>query len=72
MKNYLKKNIQFIGNKNMTNTYEIQACDSIMCRYVCIGFFDFMLKVKSSLDYTNLFPPNDCEKNDQTVLKYFQ
>ena len=24
------------------------------------------------LEYTNLFSPNDYEKNDKTMLKYFQ
>ena len=31
-----------------------------------------MLKGKSLLDYTNLFSPNDYEKNDRIILKYFQ
>ena len=31
-----------------------------------------MLKGKSLLDYTNLFYPNDYEKNDKMILKYFQ
>ena len=31
-----------------------------------------MLKGKSLLDYTNLFSPNDYEKNDKMILKYFQ
>ena len=43
-----------------------------MCGYVCIGFIDFMLKGKSLLDYTNLFSPNDYEKRDKIILKYFQ
>ena len=51
------------GNKNITNNYRIQAYDSIMCGYFCIGFINFMLKSKSSLDYTNLFSRNDYEKN---------
>ena len=38
----------------------------------CIGFIDFMLKGKSLLDYTNLFSPNDYEKIDEIILKYFQ
>ena len=36
-----------------------------------IGFIDFMLKGKSLLDYTNLFSPNDYEKNDKMMLKIF-
>ena len=51
--------------------YRIQAYDSIMCGYFCIGFIDFILKGKSFLDYTNLFSPNDYEKNDKIILKYF-
>ena len=30
-----------------------------------------MLKGKSLLDYTNLFSPNEYEKNDETILEYF-
>ena len=41
----------FIGNKNITaSIYTIQAYDSIMCGYFCIGFIDFMLKGKLLLD----------------------
>ena len=43
-----------------------------MCGYCCIAFIDFMLKGKSLLDYTNLFSPNNYEKNDKIILKYFQ
>ena len=42
-----------------------------MCGKFCIGFTDFMLKGKSLLDSTNLFSPNDYEKKDETILKYF-
>ena len=31
-----------------------------------------MLKGKSLLGYTNVFSPNDYEKNDKIILKYFQ
>ena len=64
---------KFIGNKNIkTNISRIQPYDSIMCGYLCTGFIDFMLKGKSLLNCTNLFSPNDYEKNDQIILKYFQ
>ena len=43
-----------------------------MCGYFSIEFIDFMLKDQSSLNYTNLFSPNDYEKNDKIILKYFQ
>ena len=71
---YIPKEIKtFIGNKNIiTNTYRIQACDSIMCRYFFVGFIDFMLKGKRLLDYINLLSPNEYEKYDKIILKYFQ
>ena len=58
---YIPKEIRkFIGNKNdKTKIYRIQAYDSKMCGYYCIGFIDFMLKGKSLLEYTNLFSPNE-------------
>ena len=64
---------KFSGNKNIiTNIYRIQTYESITCGYFCIGFIDFMLKGKSLLEFTNLFSPNDYEKNDKIRLKYFQ
>ena len=39
---------KFIGNKNnITNIYKVQAYNSKMCGYLCIGFIDFMLNGKS-------------------------
>ena len=68
-----KEFISFIGNKNITaNIFSIQAYYSILCGYVCIEFIDFMLKVRSLLEYTNLFSPNDYEKINKIILKYFQ
>ena len=43
-----------------------------MCTYSCNRFIDFMLKGKSLLEYTNLLSPNEYEKNDKIILKYFQ
>ena len=43
-----------------------------MCRYFCLEFIGFMLKGKPLLNYTQLFSPNDYEKNDKITLKYFQ
>ena len=50
----------------------MQAYDSILCGYFCIGFIDFMLKIKILLEYTNLFFPNEYKKYDKMMLKYFQ
>ena len=63
---------KFIGKKNIiTNIYRMQAYDSIMWGYFCIVFINSMLKGKSLLEYANLFSPNDYEKNDKIILKYF-
>ena len=49
-----------LGNKNITaNIFRIQAYNQIMCGYFCI-------------EYTNLFFPNEYQKNDKIILKYFQ
>ena len=63
----------FIGNKNIkTNIFRIQAYDSIMCGYFCIGFMNFMFEGKSLTEYTNLFSPNNFIKNDDILLSYFK
>ena len=54
-----------------TTISRIQAYDSIMCGYFCIGFIDFMLAGKILTEYTNLFSPNNLKKNDDIILKYF-
>ena len=67
-----KEIMKFINRKKIiTNIYRIQAYDSIMCGYFCIGFISFMFNGKSLTDYTNLFSPNDFNKNDDIILKYF-
>ena len=59
------------SNKNITtNIFRIQAYDSIMCGYFCIGFIDFMLAGKTA-QHKNLFSPNNFKKNDDIILKYF-
>ena len=68
-----KEIIAFIKNKNIkTNIFRIQAYNSVMCGYFCIGFIDFMFKGKTLTEYTNLFSPNNFEKNDDLILSYFK
>ena len=51
-----------LQNKNIiTNIFRIQAFDSIICGYFCIGFIDFMLAGKTLTEFTNLFSPNNVE-----------
>ena len=65
---YIPKEIKkFIGNKNIvTNIYIVQAHDSI-----CGDSFvsDLLICYWGVKD---LFSPNDYEKNDQIILKYYQ
>ena len=62
----------FINSKNIiTNIFRVQAYDSIMCGYFCIGFIDFMLAGKTLPEYKNLFSPNNFKKNDDIILSYF-
>ena len=42
-----------------------------MCGYFCIGSIDFVLAGKTLTEYTNLFSPNNFEKNDDIILNYF-
>ena len=62
----------FVKNKNIkTNIFRVQANDSVICGYFCIGFVDFMLKGKNLTELTNLFPQSNFRKNDNIILKYF-
>ena len=64
---------EFVGNKNLiANIFRVQANDSVMCGYFCIGFIDFMLAGKKLTDYTSWFFPYDFEKNDHIILDLFQ
>ena len=65
---------EFIGHSLSitTNIFRIQAYDSIMFGYFCIGFIDFMLAGKKLTDYTNLFSPYGFKKNDNIILSYFK
>ena len=71
--NIFQKNRKIIGSKNITtNIYRIQAYDSIMCGFFCIGFIDFMLLAYTNLFSHNLFFSFYIKKNDKIVLTFFQ
>ena len=68
-----KKSKKSVGNKNIkANIFRVQANNSVMCGYFCIGFIDSILADKTLIDYTNLFSPHDFDKNDQIILSYFK
>ena len=55
-----------------SNIFRIKAYDSIMCRYFCIEFINYMLKGKNLLDYANLFSPNDFKNNHHVIRRIFK
>ena len=55
-----------------TNIFRIQAYDSIICGYSCIGFINFVLSGKTLTGFTSLFLPYNFDKNDNIVLSYFK
>ena len=64
---------EFIEHKNIKgNIFRVQANNSIMCGYFCIGFIDFMLAGKKLTYFTSMFSPHDFKKNDDTILSYFK
>ena len=64
---------RFIEHKNTkTHIFRIQAVNSIMCGYFCIGFIDFMFASKNLTDYTSLFSPYDFEEDDRIILAYLK
>ena len=64
---------EFVGNKNIiAKIFRVQANDSVLCCYLCIGFIDFLLAGKKLTDFTNMFSPHDFEKNDDIILSYFK
>ena len=58
-----------ISNKTIkTNTFRMQAYDSIIIGYFCVGFIDSFLAGK--IEFTNLFSPNKFKRNNDIILRY--
>ena len=43
-----------------------------MCGFYFVAFIDYIIAGKSSLDYTNLVPPSDYQKNEKITYEYFK
>ena len=73
VENIPKEIKEFIGRylSITTNIFRVQANDSVVCGYFCIGFIDFMLAGTTLTEFTNLFSPNNFKKSDDIILKYF-
>ena len=70
---FLKKLKNLSGKKNIiTNIFRVQANNSVMCGYFCIGFIDFMLAgKKTDWFYKHAFSL-DFKKNGDIILRYFK
>ena len=63
MNMFLKKSKNLLDTKTQKkNIFRIQADNSIMCGYFCIGFIDFMFAGKCLIKFTSLFSPYDFKK----------
>ena len=70
----LKQEIKILINypsSIKTDNFRMQAYDSIICGYFCIGFIDFMLAGKTLTEFTNIFLQNNFLKNHDITLNYF-
>ena len=64
---------KFVRNKNIiANIFRVQANDSIICEYFCLGCIDFMLAGKTLTNFTSMLSPYDLEKNGNIILTYFK
>ena len=60
---------EFVGNKNViVNIFQVQANNSIMCGYICIGFIGIMLAGQKLIDFMSMFSPCDFKKSDNIIL----
>ena len=73
---HIQKEIKiFIGSENnkgstiTKNIFKIQAYDSVMCGYFCIGFINFMFADKTLTDFTDFISPNT-KKNTKYIRKF--
>ena len=54
------------------NIFRIKSDDSIVCRFYCIAFIEYMIEGKTLLDYTNLFSLYSYKKNEKIIYRYFK
>ena len=69
----LQEVLNKLKDKSIThNIFRIQDNGSVMSRFYCIAFIEYILAGKSLLDYTNLFSANDYRNDDKIIYKYFR
>ena len=60
------------GKSTTHNIFRIQSREPVMCGFSRIAFLEYLITRKTLLDYTNLFSPNDHQKNSKIIYKYFR
>ena len=69
----LKEILNKVSDTSITpNIFRIQDNESVMCGFNCFSFKEFMQSGQTLLDHTNLFSPNDYQKNDKIIYKYLK
>ena len=67
---YSTRRSKKIKLKSITcNIFGIQDNDSIMYRFYCIIFIEYMIAGRNLLGYTKLLFPNDYKKNDKIITR---
>ena len=62
-----------IKDKPLThNIFRIEDDGFIAYGFCCIAFIEYMIEVKTFLNYTNLFCTNDYKNNDKIIHTYFK
>ena len=62
-----------IEDKSITkNIFRIKCNDCTMCGFYCIAFIEYLIAGKTLLEYANLFSPNNYQKNEKIIYKYFK
>ena len=62
---YQKYQTKWKVNQLLTIYLEYKIMNLLFCVFYGITFIEYMLVVKTLLDYTNLFSPNDHKRNDK-------
>ena len=69
----LQEILNKVSDKSITpNIFRIQDNEYVMCGFYCFSFKEYMQSGQTLLDHTNLFSPNDYQKNDKIIYKYLK
>ena len=62
-----------INEKSIThNIFRVLSNEPMKSGFYCMTFMEYVIAGKFLLDYTNLFPFNDFQKNNEIILKFYK